>query len=80
MLIHDAPFVIADIRRAKAELEAALLACDQLLARDPEVAVAALPVTGETVIEHSRRAWKFALSARSKRKIMRQQVKQGEIA
>lgn len=73
MLIHDANFVIADIKRARASLEAALIACDQLLAHDPETAVRALPVTGETVIENARRAWKFAISARGKRKVLLQQ-------
>lgn len=77
MLIHDNAFVLADIKRARAELEAALIACDRLLAYDPETAVRAIPVTGETVIENAKRAWQFARSARTKRtELIRQRARQ----
>ena len=77
MLIHDNDFVIADIKRARANLEAALIACDRLLAHDPETAVRAIPVTGETVVENAKRAWQFARSARTKRaELIRQRCRQ----
>lgn len=76
MIIHDTTFVLADIKRARAELEAALLACDRLLSiHDPETAIRALPITGETVIDSAKRAWQLAISARRKRVTMLKQEK-----
>ena len=73
MLTHDPDFVIADIKRARSELQAALIACDHVLAHDPETGARSLAVHAGTIAECAVLVSKFARSALTKRTEMLRQ-------
>lgn len=68
MLIIDEQFVLADIERARSELEAAIHRCNHILAQDPKVAVdRAMPTSIHSAAESLARGALYLKSAAMKR-------------
>ncbi len=68
MLIIDEQFVLADIERARSELEAAIHRCNHILAQDPKVAVdRALIPSVQSAGESALRGIQYLKSAVMKR-------------